>query len=249
MRDEMAMTKNVLKALSAVNELRDQTRSVEKLGVIYGRTGEGKTTVLAYAANQVDGKCVRALEAWTPKEMMAALLFELDVKSPTGTVNQMKLEVVRRIAEHGTPLFVDEADKLLARVGLLEHLRDIYDLSGCPVILIGEDELKVRLEDYAKGRISRRITEWVEFRGIDDEDARILADGLLEVDLADDLLEHVREKSLGIVGFMVASFKRIEAFARGNSLPLVTLAQWGERPLAEPPKALRDEHRRSGRGR
>jgi hypothetical protein len=56
-------------------------------------------------------------------------------------------------------LLIDEADRLNIR--LVEHLRDIHDETGCPVVLIGEPTLYAQLK--ARARIWQRVTRVVNF--------------------------------------------------------------------------------------
>ena len=70
--------------------------------------------------------------------------------------------MVDQISEHlaitGAPLFIDEADHLVARK-MIEIVRDIYEGSQAPVILIGEELLPQKLKEWE--RVHGRMLDWV----------------------------------------------------------------------------------------
>jgi hypothetical protein len=107
---------------------------------------------------------------------------------------------------------------------MLDTLRDIHDTSNVPVILIGHEGTERRLVHRAQ--LARRISEWVEFRPLDKEDARILANTVAEVDIADDLLADLHAQSKGSTGLMTVGLARIESMAKANGWKTVDADQW-----------------------
>jgi DNA transposition AAA+ family ATPase len=228
MRDEMAMTKNVRRFLAAVRELNDRPMGVEGMAILWGEPGEGKSTTVAFACNTLDGIFLRANTCWTPTSMLSALMVELGLA--TGSRRAPMVEAaVKRLAERPRPIFIDEADYLFRTPDMLDVMRDIYDVTGAPVVLIGMEDFARKVQ--AKGKFARRITQWVEFSGIDDEDARTLADTLCDVKVADDLMAHVHQAARKNIGRMVTGLARIEQFGRLNALETVTRKAWANRAL------------------
>jgi DNA transposition AAA+ family ATPase len=228
MKDEMAMTKNVRRFLAAVRELNDRPMGVEGMAILWGEPGEGKSTTVAFACNTLDGIFLRANTCWTPTSMLAALMVELG--QPTGNRRSPMVEAaVKRLSDQPRPIFIDEADYLFRQADMLDVMRDIYDVTGSPVVLIGMEDFARKVQ--AKGKFARRITQWVEFSGIDHDDARTLADALCDVKVADDLLEHVHTAARKNIGRMVTGLARIEQFGRLNALDTVTKKAWANRPL------------------
>lgn len=228
MHYEIAQTKNVLRFLTALNNLKDRPMGVEGMGLLYGRPGEGKSTVVAHAVNANGGIYLRANACWTVTSMLGTLLTELR-REPKRTKAPMITTTVQVLAESPRPIFVDEADYLFRQREMLDTLRDIYDLTGCPVVLIGMEDIARAVAEH--GRFARRITQWVEFAGIDMDDARTLADTVCEVGVADDLLEHLYREAKANVGLMVVGLSRIETLGRTNHLPHVDRKAWGKREL------------------
>ena len=228
MRHEMAMTTNVRRFLAAVRELNDRPLGVEGMGLLWGQPGEGKSTTVAFATNTLDGIFLRANACWTVTSMLGALMIELG--QPAGRYRAPMIDAsVRCLMENPRPIFIDEADYLLRQTDMLDVMRDIYDSTGSPVCLIGMETMARKVQ--TNGRFARRITQWVEFRGITLHDTRTLADTICEVAVEDDLLQRLHDASKANIGRMTTGLSRIEQLSRINKLESVNLAQWGDRPL------------------
>jgi len=228
MRHELAKTKNVRRFIGAVSELRNRPMGVEGMGLLWGEPGEGKTTIVAYAANTMDGIFLRANACWTVTSMLSSLLTELG-GVPRKRRAAMLDDIARKLMDQERVIFVDEADYLFRQKEMLDSLRDIYDLTGTPVIFIGMEDIARQVQE--SGRFARRITQWIEFKGVDLDDARVLADTVCECGVADDLLVHVHREAKANVGRMVVGLSRVERLARTNGLETVSKADWNDRPL------------------
>ncbi len=228
MRDEMAMTTNVRRFLAAVRELNDRPMGVEGMAILWGEPGEGKSTTVAFACNTLDGIFLRANTCWTPTSMLSALMVELGMPA-CGRRSPMVEGAVKALSERPRPIFIDEADYLFKHADMLDVMRDIYDVTGSPVVLIGMEEFARKVQ--SRGKFARRITQWVEFCGIGIDDARTLADTLCETKVSDDLLQHVHKAARKNIGRMVTGLARIEQFGKLNALSTVTRKDWANRAL------------------
>lgn len=231
MRHEMAMTKNVRRFLIAVQSLNDRPPGLEGMGLLWGLPGEGKTTTLTYVVNQLNGVYVRANACWCVSAMLGEIAHELGLERKRLKAPMMN-DIIKKLMEEPRPIFVDEADYLLRQNDMIDALRDIYDMvPGSAVVLVGMEEMAVKVR--SNGRFARRITQWIEFSGIDLGDARVVADTICEVPVADDLLAHLHGLSRGNIGRMTVGLARIETFGRsaGYLDRPVDLSAWGEREL------------------
>lgn len=228
MRDDMAMTKNVRRFLAAVRELNDRPMGVEGMAILWGEPGEGKSTTVAFACNTLDGIFLRANTCWTVTSMLAALMVELGLSASRRRAPMMEA-AVKKLSEQPRPIFIDEADYLFRQAEMLDTMRDVYDITGSPVVLIGMEEFARKVQ--SRGKFARRITQWVEFSGIDGDDAGTLADTLCHVAVSEDLLAYVHKAARKNIGRMVTGLARIEQFAKLNALETVTRKDWANRPL------------------
>lgn len=226
--------KNVARLSAAGELLINRDYGMPGMGLIYGETGYGKTTAAAWYVNQCDGVYIRAMRLWSPKSMLTTMARELELDTKGKNNGELVETVIQRLGETGRPLFIDEADYVIESRRLADTLRDIHDLSTVPVILIGKKDIRKHIKDE---QISGRIAQWVEFRGADMADARLLADGLCEVTICDDLLEHLHaeaqpkgrnREALGgaEIRRMVVGLGQIEQFARSRGLEKIGAAEW-----------------------
>ena len=230
MKHEMAMTTNVRRFLAAVRELTDRSLTVEGMGLLWGLPGEGKSTTVAYATNTLEGIFLRANACWNTTAMLQALSLELG--QPRGRFKNPMIDACGRcLMENPRPIFIDEADYLLRQPVMLDVMRDIYDNTGSPVVLIGMETFARKVQTIGEGRFARRVTQWVEFRGISLTDARIVADTVCETHVEDDLLSRLYEAARANIGRMTTGLSRIEQYARINKTESVSLDQWGDRPM------------------
>lgn len=236
MRYKIVPIKNISRMRSAGDALLNRPTGMPGMGLIYSPTGYGKTTAATWFVNQVNGVYVRAMRLWSPKSMLNAILRELDMEL-SGTNGHLVEAIVEKLAATGRPLFIDEADYVIDSRRLVDTLRDIHDLSTVPVILIGMQGIKTKLNRAGLEQFTGRISQWVEFSGADIADARMLANSLCEVQIADDLLiklhqkatpETARTHTIGgaEIRRLVVGLSEIEQFALRRGLTSINADQW-----------------------
>jgi DNA transposition AAA+ family ATPase len=231
MKHRMAKTKNMRRFLQATDDLLNRPQGTEGMGLLWGKPGEGKTTSVAYVCNVYDGIFVRAKGCWTVTSMLGDLCQELGGKRMLRRSDMVDY-IVHELTRDGRaprPIFVDEADYCFRQFEMVDSLRDIYDISGCPVILIGMEDIARRIR--TNERIARRITQWIEFKGLDQDDTTLVARDCCEVELHADLVTHLHRETGANIGRIIIGLTKIEKVAQLNGLEHMNLAQWGDRPL------------------
>lgn len=153
------MKKDVFIETHCVTALRDAVMSALAEGegqpamvMASGEAGTGKTRAARTLYAQSGGVYLRALEAMSQNAFLQEIAFELAGLRPHG-VARAKREIVSRLRDDPCPIYIDEADRL--HISRLEDLRDIHDVTGSPVVMIGETALPARLT--ARARINDRI--------------------------------------------------------------------------------------------
>ena len=224
MRIQIAPVKNITLMSQAGQTLRNRAYGVPGIGLIWGRTGYGKTTAATWFANKINAINLRANSLWTPSAMLLTLMRELDVQ-PLSRCSAMLEVVSDRLAIEKRPLLVDEADYLVSDKRLVEALRDIHDMSSVPLILIGMHDFRRKVS--TREQLAGRVAQWVEFKPADLEDARILADTVCEVEVADDLLAELHKGAAGSIRSIIVGLSRIENIGKRHDKDRMTLRDWG----------------------
>jgi len=193
-----------------------------------GPSGYGKSTAAGYIAAKHQAYYVEVRSMWTKKAFLEALLRQMGIE-PKSTVYQQTDQVSEELACSQKPLILDEFDNAVER-NLVELVRDLYEQSKSPIILIGEERLPQKLQKWE--RFHGRILDWALAQPADLDDARALVSHYTP-DLAvhDDLLACLVEQARGSVRRIVTNLERIRTFARGEGLEEVTVKDWGKRPL------------------
>lgn len=150
---------NVVAMVELVMRLQNRKPGLPGMATYYGRSGLGKTTAAIFAGHKFKAHHIELKSRWTPKHFCGKLMEELGLDAPKRiTVSQMIDEISDQLARTRRPLLIDEADYLL-RHDMVEIARDIYEGSGSPVVLIGEEHLPKKLEQWE--RVSGRMLDWV----------------------------------------------------------------------------------------
>jgi DNA transposition AAA+ family ATPase len=223
MRYKIVAVKNVARLLQASQSLTNRARGMPGMGVVDGFTGVGKTQATIWMMTKVRGLFVRALSVSTPASFLESICRELDIE-PKGTNAKTLDAVVRKLAEDVRPLFIDEGDKLVTSMRLIEITRDLHDLSLAPVVLIGEGNLRRKIEQIP--RLAGRMLETVEFQPLDFPDTRLMTNELCEVEVSDELVQAFTAAGHGSARLSVVALQKIEKLAKAHNLKKVGLSDW-----------------------
>lgn len=193
-----------------------------------GEAGSGKSTLIERIACDYDAAFLylpplgsAAIGSWLLRELAAE--FGREPSRYTNENYRMIIEAERRESKM---IMVDECENGLRGNGI-EVLRSIHDLTGCPIVLCGMQGLPRRLK--ALPQLLSRVSSWIEMQPPTPADCRLLADKLSEVEIADDLLAELREKTRGVVRSFVVGLAQISEFAKRRGLRSVDAAQWARR--------------------
>lgn len=233
---------NVAAFLTLVDRLENRGHGLPGMGCFYGPSGFGKTTASLFAANQKQACAVQMKSVWTQKTLCSAICIELGVQ-PARTIADMVDQIAEALAREDIPLFIDEADFLVKR-NMVEIVRDIYESSFVPVILIGEEQLPQKLRAWE--RVHGRILSWVAANPCDDADFDLLQNircpGLT---LEADLIARMKEASRGSARRVVENLEAARELAATHGLTHVRLSDWGRRQFftGVAPDPRRHRHR------
>ncbi|QND45335.1 ATP-binding protein (plasmid) [Rhizobium lusitanum] len=221
----VAPLRNVAEAYSVAQQIINRPPGVDGLGLFYGRSGYGKSKASQYLQNKTGAIYLEVFDFWTRKTFVEALLAELNVDKPKGTISDMMLQALRRLQDDPNRLLIiDEADKLIDK-HMIELVRDLYKGARIPVLLVGEELLPEKLARYE--RCENRVSAFGMANPSDVEDARSLARVYHpKLSVQDDLLDHIVTKTNGVASRIVASLSRVADFARARQLDAIALADY-----------------------
>ncbi|WP_044417689.1 AAA family ATPase [Halarcobacter anaerophilus] len=140
------------------------TKSIQKrsLSAIFGNAGFGKTTSIKnYIENRPEAIYIKANNLFTTKDFLEILCEKLNLKKETrgrGLFNN----VVKTLERIDRFIIIDEAEWLKDKT--LDMIRNIWEESNTPIILVGTLKLKQNLKgnngelDYLDSRIRLRLT-------------------------------------------------------------------------------------------
>ena len=223
--NSVAPLKNVRALVELIARVESRGHGLPGMACYYGPSGYGKTTAAIFAANRFAAYQVQMKSVWTKKKFCEAILEDLGLP-PKKTIADMLDQIAEELARSGKPLLIDEADHLVAR-NMIEIVRDIYESSGSPVILIGEENLPRKLQQWE--RVHGRMLDWVGAEPAALEDvahlAPIYAPG---VEIAPDMQALLLDGSGRSVRRICVNLDRVLEFARTHGRA-VSAADWAGR--------------------
>lgn len=216
----LALLKNVVATMGLVQRLTDRGAHMPGFGVVFGHSGYGKTYSAIFAQNKTLGPRVEVGDSWSKKTLVCAILKELGIRQPKGTIPALTEQAIEIMAAPGhPPLIIDEADRLVDK-NMIELVREIQEGAQVPIILIGEEALPQKLERVE--RVHNRVLDWVMAQPADLEDTRKLAALFCpSLPIDDASLETMRRASDGRARRIVTNLYHLKEFAAVHGLSAI----------------------------
>jgi DNA transposition AAA+ family ATPase len=166
MKNEFIETININKFQKICEELENPDALIgPSLAMVTGPAGRGKTEAAKHYAIHGNAVYIPPMNICTAPMLLREIAFELgDVRPRT---SEVCLDVIgKEIAKERRLIIIDEAD--LKPMAILEMLRNINERYACPIVLIGEDRLKGKIE--SQRRLASRVRRRMEFAPISQQD-------------------------------------------------------------------------------
>jgi len=146
------------------------------MGMVVGNFGSGKTKAVVRWAVQNGGLYVRALGEWRRRPLW--LLHDIgreigDHVRDWKHTEKMFREVCGQLLSRPRPIFLDESEYVVSCARLMATVRDLYDLTGAPVVLVGGPEIVAGVERYQAA--ANRILQRVDFTPLSIEEVSLYA--------------------------------------------------------------------------
>jgi len=235
MKDKIVLTSNMTKFVSTVEDLQNKPKRSDCIGLIYGRWGLGKTTCMEWYYSNNRCVYVRAMEAWSRSvNMMVEDIMRTYHVEPRGRLKSDLPELVRTMKKHGYPLFIDEGDRVVRRLTLIETIRDLHDVCKVPIILIGQENVINMLQRRDLGPVFSRISSICEFKALTAQDIQHICKELSELHCDDKVAAYIRTITLGDFRLVNSVLTRAEELCSLNKKTEITLTIAKEASTAMP---------------
>lgn len=222
----IAGLRNVSAMIQLLEKLDSRSDGISGIGVYYGFPGWGKTTAAIHCNLQSEARMVTAAPFGGKKFFCDALKVELGL-AKGGTVATMMEEIIEALVIAGQPLIIDEAD-FMVKANMLDLVRHIHDMSSVPIILIGMEQLPIKLAKFEQ--FHSRVLYWVDAQPATIDDVRQLAPIYApDAVIAADLMEMIRKHSGGSIRRMANNLTRANELSFELAKPSIGLVDWGKR--------------------
>ena len=214
-------TRNVKNFIGLMNNLIDKSNEVPKMGLIYGDPGLGKTQTAVWWATNNDAVYVRAQNKMTCRWLLEKIVYELG-ESPSRKMADLIEQCITHLRLKPQVIIIDEVDYLINRHRIVETLRDLHDLTGVPIVLIGMQEAKTKLGKYR--HLYDRISEIIEFKPFFKDDLDVIVEELSEIKITDEAKEIFFEKT-NRFRQVIKGISLLENLAKTNGLHKIDVKQ------------------------
>ena len=214
-------TRNVKNFIGLMNNLIDKSNEVPKMGLIYGDPGLGKSRTAVWWATQNDAVYVRAQNKMTCRWLLEKIVYELG-ESPSRKMADLIEQCITHLRLKPQVIIIDEVDYLINRHRIVETLRDLHDLTGVPIVLIGMQEAKTKLGKYR--HLYDRISEIIEFKPFSKDDLDVIVEELSEIKITDEAKEIFFEKT-NRFRQVIKGISLLENLAKTNGLNKIDVKQ------------------------
>lgn len=214
-------TRNVKNFIGLMNNLIDKSNEVPKMGLVYGDPGLGKTQTAVWWTTRNDAVYVRAQNHMTSNGILEKVVEELG-ESPSKKTTELMKQCIAHLRLKPQVIVIDEVDYLINRMRIVETLRDLHDLTGTPVVLIGMQEAKTKLGKFR--HLYDRISEVLEFKAFSKEDKEVIVEELSEIRITDEAKEIFFEKT-NRFRQVIKGIAMLENLAKTNGLNKIDVKQ------------------------
>lgn len=219
MKNVFLETENVHKFRAAAGVIEDTEKGQPGIFVATGRAGRGKTECSREYAVRRGALYLRVMQDWTPRAMLAALCAMINGSSP-GTVEKCRNYLIHILSVSRRTIIVDEADRL-SNLSLIEHFRDIHDMTGAPIILVGEQNLYTSIS--SKRRLWSRVTQTVEFGPTTTQDIMVFGMKAAELKIEPEAAALIGKKTEGDFRLIWQAVRSLESMSRAAGTQQVSV--------------------------
>lgn len=220
MKDVIIETSSMTRFNNTADAVLASGRMSSGFILAYGRAGRGKSVAADRYYINNGGAYIRVWQNWTQTAFLQRLLFEVrgfNGGMPRHNAARCK-ELIVEVLEHSPkPIYVDEADRL--HIDRIEDLRDIFEMTAVPIVLIGEEGIWGLLEQ--RRRIMSRVAYEVEFTPISEMEVGIYAKQAANLKIKGELCKRIAKHAEGDFRAVRNTMLLLEKTAKANATDTV----------------------------
>lgn len=193
------------------------------LVLVQGVYGIGKSELTERWASEHGHVFLRARETWTKRSLLEELASVMGL-SVKGTTVDVQNRIIGHLSVSMQSIIIDEADHLVdtRSASKLETVRDITDLTGTMVFLVGMENLPAVVQRHE--HIASRVARIVELKPLSVEDVQATCRAKADVRITPALQEQIHRDSKGRMRHVLNAIANIEHWAEANSWPEVDVS-------------------------
>src|SRR5574344_1194146 len=214
MKNNFIRTKNVKRFVSLMNQLKDLPPNVPRMALVYGDHGLGKSQAIMWWVTNNDAIYIRCSHNMTGRWLLSEIAEELD-ESPYYQQADLFKQIISKLQKEPKIIVIDEVDYLFNYGQTIETLRDLYDKSGCPIVLVGMGMADRKLARYK--HIYDRVYQKMKFETYNRKDIEEIITNLSTVKFTDDAIDFVAGK-VNQFRQLVKLINKLEKIAQTNSI-------------------------------
>lgn len=206
-------TKNVVNFVSLMNELQNLPPNIPKIALVYGDYGLGKSETIKWWTFKNDCVYVRATQNMTSRWLLSEIAEELNEEPFWHSKETFEL-IENHLFQNPKTIIIDEVDYLIEKK-TIEVLRDLHDRTGCPLVLVGMDQVDKKLSRFP--HLTDRIYKKFRFESYDSNDIKKILSELSEIPITNDGLEYLATRT-NQFRQIVKLVNRVEKLATTNQI-------------------------------
>ena len=216
MRNILIETSRVTAFRQAIGVVEDTVKGYPGIMVVWGYSGRGKSSCIEEYAVSSGALYLYIENQLTPLVLLQQLCRELNGMEPHRKARAKRM-IIEELDDSPRTLLIDEADKLC--IHCIEHLRDIHDLTGIPLVLIGEPAIYGKL--HARTRLWSRVTRTVEFGPVTIEDVIVLGLKACDLRITPEAARLLLKRCKGDFRPLYHDLRDLEGIAASNNLSVI----------------------------
>lgn len=223
MKEIFVATKNTKRFQLAVQRINHKLHGVERLALVAGEVGLGKTVAGIYFGVANGATMITVWPRMTQHWLLRVLAKELGLE-PAWRTEKLIEQIQEALRREPRTIIFDEFDHFFRdndakRIDALETLRKIHDTCWVPMVFIGEERIDKKIDRIP--RLSDRIVEIVRFERYKDTDVKDMIGQLSEYRFENDAIQKITKMSDGRIRPVMKLIHAAEGAARIHHLKTI----------------------------